>query len=601
MALELPEGMGDFFQGFEIIGREHLSLDDREVDFDLIEPTAVNWSMDQLQAGIPLLQSLHTGDSSMGGTIINNPEHATRLAIGGLVHHLIDQVVKGDNAALRWAVAEELGVMDIQGRHIGQRPTPLVLMFHLHRLARLGSLGGMDASASLNAGLLIGRNHELVLLQGLVLPDSLVKIQQPSGFGRELRIPRKNPTAMKPRSDRVFMEPSPESAVTDFGHQPGLADLLRSGLASGRLSFSADIKKATEGAEVLWVAYDTPVDADDKADVEFVVAQIEKTLPHLREGTTILISSQMPVGSVARLETIARDRCPEKGIGFACSPENLRLGKALEVFLKPDRIVVGVRTAGDRERLERLLRPITDRIEWMSVESAEMTKHAINAFLATSVSFANEIASICELVGADAKQVERGLKTESRIGPKAYLSPGAAFAGGTLARDVAFLNEIGTAKRLVTPLLSSVKTSNDEHKQWVRRRLRLFFPDLRNACVAIWGLTYKAGTDTLRRSMAVELCNWLIQQGVAVRVHDPAVKILPAAWQGKVLRSKDMLDALKGAQALVVSTEWPQYKAVTVEEIVAVARGLTVLDANRFLSHLAGDSRVRYVGVGTPG
>ena len=226
MALELPEGMGDFVQGFEIIGSQHFSLDDGEVDFDLIEPTAVNGSMDQLQAGIPLLEPFDAGNSSMRGTIIDDPEHAAGLGIGELVHHPIDQVVKGHNAALRLAVAEELGVMDIQGRHIGQRPTPLVLMFHLHRLARLGSLGGMDASAGLNAGLLIGRNHELISLQRLPLPDSLVEVKQASGFGRELRVARKNPAAMKPRSDRVLVEPAPKSAVTDFGHQPGLTGLL---------------------------------------------------------------------------------------------------------------------------------------------------------------------------------------------------------------------------------------------------------------------------------------------------------------------------------------------------------------------------------------
>ena len=226
MALELPEGMGDFIQGFEIIGRQHFSLDDREVDFDLIEPTAVNRSVDQLQAGIPLLEPLHTGDSSMGGTIIDNPEHAARLAIGGLVHHPIDQVVKGHNAALRLAVTEQLGVMDIQSRDIGQRATPLVLMFHLHRLAGLGSLGGVDARAGLNAGLFIRRNHELIVLQRLVLPGSLVEVKQAPGFDGELRVTRKNPTAVKPRSDRVLMEPAPESAVTDFGDQPGLTNLL---------------------------------------------------------------------------------------------------------------------------------------------------------------------------------------------------------------------------------------------------------------------------------------------------------------------------------------------------------------------------------------
>jgi UDPglucose 6-dehydrogenase len=131
--------------------------------------------------------------------------------------------------------------------------------------------------------------------------------------------------------------------------------------------------------------------------------------------------------------------------------------------------------------LSRLLEPVAERIEWMSVESAEMTKHAINAFLATSVTFANEIAAICELVGADAKEVERGLKTEARIGPKAYLSPGGAFAGGTLARDITFLNIAGAEKSLATPLLSAVKPSNDEHKLWVRRKLMTFFPELAGA------------------------------------------------------------------------------------------------------------------------
>jgi hypothetical protein len=153
-------------------------------------------------------------------------EHAAGLAVGRLAHHPVDQAIKSHDAALRLAVAENLGLMDIQGGQIGQGPAPLGLMLDFHRLARCGSLGGMNASPSLNAGFFVGRNHELVLLQGLVLPDSLVKIQQPSGFGRELRIPGKNPTAVKPRSDSVFMKPAPKGAVTDFGHQPGVADLF---------------------------------------------------------------------------------------------------------------------------------------------------------------------------------------------------------------------------------------------------------------------------------------------------------------------------------------------------------------------------------------
>lgn len=383
--------------------------------------------------------------------------------------------------------------------------------------------------------------------------------------------------------------------------EPDLEDLVKQGMAVGRLRFADRPEEAVKDIEVLWIAYDTPVDDDDNADVDYVVARIEKTFPHLPEGVTVVISSQMPVGSVGRLEAIARDRFPAKGIGFACSPENLRLGKAVEVFLKPDRIVVGVRSERDRERLDRLLRPITGRIEWMSVESAEMTKHAINAFLATSVAFANEIASICELVGADAKQVERGLKSESRIGPKAYLSPGAAFAGGTLARDIAFLNHVGGRNRLVTPLLSSVRPSNDEHKLWIKRKLQSLFPDLPRIKVAMWGLTYKPGTDTLRRSLAVELCDWLITQGMEVCVHDPAVKQLPREWNARVTRSDDPVAALKGAHVLVISTEWPQYKDIASDAVANAAPGIVILDANRFLSGFSRNARMRYVAVGTPG
>ncbi len=381
--------------------------------------------------------------------------------------------------------------------------------------------------------------------------------------------------------------------------EPGLEDLVVSGLASGRLSFSPN-PQAVSDAELLWVAYDTPVDEEDNADVEFVIREFEKSLPHLASGSMVLVSSQMPVGSVRRLEEIMSRQFPVKHIEFACSPENLQLGKALDVFLKPDRIVVGVRSDSGRQKLERLLRPLTDRIEWMSVESAEMTKHAINAFLATSVTFANEIASICEDVGADAKEVERGLKTESRIGPKAYLSPGGAFAGGTLARDVAFLGDVAAELNLTTPLLSSVRPSNEAHKQWAARKMQSLFPDLSKMRVAVWGLTYKPGTDTLRRSMSVELCNWLMASGAKAQVHDPAVKALPVEWSGKVKRSDDPITALTGAQVLVMATEWPEYRQVTANEISEIAPGIIVLDANRFLSHLAGHKELKYVAVGMP-
>ncbi len=381
--------------------------------------------------------------------------------------------------------------------------------------------------------------------------------------------------------------------------EPGLTELVAAGKGSGRLTFVTSLEELSSDIELLWVTYDTPVDENDVANVDFVVAQVAAVLPCLSDRTIVLVSSQLPVGSIRLLEAIAGKLCPEKELSFACSPENLRLGKALEVFLKPDRIVVGVRSQRDKECIGRLLQSISERIEWMSVESAEMTKHAINAFLATSVVFANEIAAVCEIVGADAKEVERGLKSEHRIGPKAYLSPGGAFAGGTLARDIEFLKAVSQGNQLPIPLLASVKASNDLHKLWMRRKLNELFPSLNGVVVVVWGLTYKPGTDTLRRSLAVELCDWLIEQGAKVRVHDPAVKALPENWDGRVQRFDTASAALTGAQVLLIGTEWPEYREVSKEAFEQTAPDLILLDPNRFLSSLGTVATLRYVAVGT--
>jgi|SRR5688572_17706866 len=384
--------------------------------------------------------------------------------------------------------------------------------------------------------------------------------------------------------------------------EPGLQELVQRSAAAGRLSFTHQPDEAVRDAELLWITYDTPVDDDDNAQAGYVLEQTAKTFSYLNSGVTVLVSSQLPVGSVRALEAKAARDFPGKELTFACSPENLRLGSAIQCFSRPDRIVVGVRSEGDRARLAALLSPLTERIEWMSVESAEMTKHAINSFLATSITFANEIATLCEKVGADAKEVERGLKTESRIGPRAYLAPGSAFSGGTLARDVAFLANIGKGTGVQTPLLSSIRPSNEEHKQWVYRKLQQLFPELAHTRIAIWGLTYKPGTDTLRRSLSIELCRWLLDCRAQIAAHDPAVKQLASemAQLGAVEICDDPLSALKGARALVVSTEWPEYKELAAEQVAAVAPGLVVLDANRFLPMLARDGRLRYMAVGTP-
>lgn len=380
--------------------------------------------------------------------------------------------------------------------------------------------------------------------------------------------------------------------------EPGLAELVAAGTAAGRLRFTTDLAAAVAGADIVWVAFDTPVDDEDRADVDSVVNHVTAAFPHLADGAIVLSSSQLPVGSVARLERAWAELPGTRRVAFACSPENLRLGKAIEVFTKPDRVIIGARTAEARARLTALFAPITDRLEWMSVESAEMTKHAINAFLATSVTFINEIAALCEQSGADAKEVERGLKTEKRIGPYAYLGPGAAFAGGTLARDVVFLKALGQATDRPTPLMDGVESSNREHRNWARRRLSSLLGSVTGRTVAVWGLTYKPGTDTLRRSTAIELCRWLLQQGAIVRVHDPAVADLPADLAA-AHRSATPEDAADGADALVVATEWPHYRQADVAALAARMASPVVVDANRFLAGTVGaDRRFTLVSVG---
>ena len=381
--------------------------------------------------------------------------------------------------------------------------------------------------------------------------------------------------------------------------EPGLEEVVRAGLAGGRLRFTSDIVMAAEDADIVWVAYDTPVDDEDRADVDYVIERAARVFPHLRNGALVLISSQVPVGSTAQIESMFASESRGRTVSFGYSPENLRLGKAIGAFTRPDRVIVGVRSQGDRERVSDLLRPFTERIEWMSVESAEMTKHALNAFLATSVTFINEVAALCEQVGADATEVERGLKSEARIGPMAYLSPGAAFAGGTLARDIVFLSQLGQAHGVATHLLSSVKSSNDAHRQWAQRQLWTLLGGVAGKTIGIWGLTYKPGTDTLRRSSAVELSQWLHAEGAAVRVHDPAVRQLSPDLAACMHLADSALDAADGASALVVATPWPVYRQVAAGEVAARMTRRLVLDANRFLSETLGKATgIEYLSVG---
>jgi len=380
-------------------------------------------------------------------------------------------------------------------------------------------------------------------------------------------------------------------------YEPELADLTRTGIAAGTLTFRSDVASVS-GADVVWICHDTPVDEEDRADVEAVRSQVEMLFPYLKNGAVVLVSAQLPVGSVAALEQSFERRANGRTVSFACSPENLRLGKAIEVFRNPGRIIVGVRDDRARAVLEPLLKKFCDTIIWMSVESAEMVKHGLNAFLAASVTFANELATVCERVGADASEVERGLKSDPRIGPGAYIRPGPAFAGGTLARDVNFLRTLAGKYDLALPVIDGIHASNRAHGQWAYRQLSHRLQPLSGRTIGVLGLAYKAGTSALRRSPSVELIQALLKDGVHVRAFDPHISSLPAELKS-VRFCADARSAAAGADAVVVGNESPEFRNLSADDIASVMAGRIVLDAGRFLAPaFAADPRLSLISVG---
>ena len=376
--------------------------------------------------------------------------------------------------------------------------------------------------------------------------------------------------------------------------EPGLDELIAAGIASKKLSFTTDAKTACADADILWLCYDTPVNENDESDVESVLANLRKALAHLPKDALVLISAQLPVGTCRSLE----EEFPQ--FHFACSPENLRLGKAIDSFENAERVIVGIRDQTKQKELEKLFTPFTRTIMFMRTESAEMVKHALNSFLALSITFINEIARLCERVGADAREVSRGLKSEPRIGPRAYLGPGGPFAGGTLARDVVTLTKLAEANGEKISVIPAIKQSNDLHRGWAFARLQSQLGDLRGKKIAVLGLTYTTNTNTLRRSAAVELCKKLLDAGASVSAFDPAIKTLPEELNSISLAS-DAAGALKGVDAAAICTEWPQFREADWPAIVKQMRGKVFIDANRFLGNeLKGIAGVGHFSVGQP-
>ena len=396
--------------------------------------------------------------------------------------------------------------------------------------------------------------------------------------------------------------------------EPGLAELLKKHLASGRFRYTSDLS-ALKNCDVVWCAFDTPVDDYDESDLSPIREALLKATPFLMDGVLIVVSSQVPAGTSKEFERYIRDARPGLKFDYVYTPENLRLGEAVKCFLEPGRVVIGTDSDGAAKKMEEIFAPLKVPFVRMSVASAEMAKHALNAYLATSVSFINDIADLCEKTGADVLDVAKALRSDPRIGQKAFLDAGLGFSGGTLGRDLKALEAVAKKANISVPVVTSVYEKNLKRKDVVATRVKalLGLPATRDSSlamragglkgvkIAILGLTYKPGTKTLRRSRALEIAADLSKEGAILSLHDPAADESDIPEIPGANFSRDPYAVASGAKVIVIATPWPQFKELDFEKLGKAAPGAILFDTANLLVGNADAIRsagMKYVGMG---
>jgi UDPglucose 6-dehydrogenase len=365
--------------------------------------------------------------------------------------------------------------------------------------------------------------------------------------------------------------------------EPGLDELIQKGLRSGRLTFSSDVPGSVKGCPFVLIMFDTPVNERDESDLTEVLETSAEIAPMLEDEVVLYVTAQVPVGTCDQIAERVRKNNPSLRFGIAYSPENLRLGQAIDRFLHPVLPVVGADDPITLDQLEPLLSLLNANWKRVNLRTAEMTKHALNAFLATSVCFANELGNLCDEVGADGHRIAEVLRLEPRIGVKAMLFPGLGFAGGTLARDIQTLRSLGDRSGVETPLLDGGWESNSQQNRLVLRKLKSAFGSLSGIKAAVLGLTYKPDTSTLRRSAALEIVAEMAREGMRVSAHDPKADRTEVATHAEFRFSEDVYAAIDGADALVLITPWPEYKLLDFALIRRQMSGSLVIDTANLL------------------
>lgn len=370
-------------------------------------------------------------------------------------------------------------------------------------------------------------------------------------------------------------------------YEPGLEVLFERNIRQGRLEFTTSLEEGIKGAQIIFLALPTPPGEDGSADLQYVLRVAEDLGPMLDQYTVIVDKSTVPVGTAEKVTAKVAEGA-KVDFEVVSNPEFLREGVAVDDFMKPDRVVIGAESEQSIKLMEQLYAPFVRQgnpIIFMDVRSAELTKYAANSFLATKITFMNEIANLCELLNADVDMVRKGIGTDSRIG-KRFLFAGIGYGGSCFPKDVQALAKSSSEVDYDFKILNSVMDINHKQKQKMIAPLKAYFGgDLTGKTIAVWGLAFKPYTDDIREAPALENINVLLELGATVKAYDPeAMENVKGIVGDKITFAEDEYDALEGADALMIMTEWPIFRTPEFEKVTSALKNKVIFDGRNLYS-----------------
>lgn len=374
-------------------------------------------------------------------------------------------------------------------------------------------------------------------------------------------------------------------------YEPGLDDLVKRNVEAGRLHFTTDLTTCLDNVEVVFSAVGTPPDEDGSADLQYVLEVARTFGRNIKKYTILVTKSTVPVGTAKKVKAVIEEELTKRDeqIDFevASNPEFLKEGAAIKDFMSPDRVVVGIESDRAKKVMERLYRPFqmnNYRLYFMDIPSAEMTKYAANAMLATRISFMNDIANLCDLVGANVDMVRKGIGADTRIGSK-FLYPGCGYGGSCFPKDVKALARTAREYGYTMGVIEAVEAVNERQKEIVVKKLQDKLGTLRGKTIALWGLAFKPETDDMREAPALVVIEKLLEAGASVKVYDPvAMDECRRRIGDRVVYCKDMYDVVIDADALAVLTEWKEFRIPSWSVIKRVMKQPVLVDGRNIYS-----------------